>query len=148
MSFASDCDAVPELLGASKRGLRALNAQDVAHVSKRRATKLSTSVDIDTACKASQPAAARWDYGVAQRQGEREIVHWIEVHPAGGGNNISQMQNKLNWLRGWLHGKPLANYERQVVWVASGKSAFNARDPQLKALAQVGLRFAGGHYAI
>lgn len=148
MSFASDCDAVPELAGASKRGLRALNAQDVAHVSKRRATKLSTSVDIDTACKASQPTAARWDYGVAQRQGTREIVHWIEVHPAGGGNNVSQMQNKLNWLRGWLHGKPLANYERQVVWVASGKSAFNARDPQLKALAQAGLRFAGGHYAI
>lgn len=82
MSFASDCDAVPALAGASKRGLRALNAQDVAHVSKRRATKLSTSVDIDTACKASQPTAARWDYGVAQRQGAREIVHWIEVHPA------------------------------------------------------------------
>ena len=148
MSFASDCDAVSELLGASKRGLHALNAQDVAHVSKRRATKLSTSVDIDTACKASQPTAARWDYGVAQRQGAREIVHWIEVHPAGGGNNISQMQNKLTWLRGWLHGKPLANYERQVVWVASGKSAFNARDPQLTALAQAGLRFVGGHYAI
>lgn len=148
MSFASDCDAVPELLGASKRGLRALNAQDAAHVSKRPATRLSTSVDIDTACKASQPTAARWDYGVAQRQGTREIVHWIEVHPAGGGNNISQMQNKLTWLRAWLHGKPLPNYERQVVWVASGKSAFNARDPQLKALAQAGLRFAGGHYAI
>lgn len=148
MSFASDCDGLPELLGASKRGLSALKAQDVAHVSKRRTTKLSTSIDIDNACKASQPMAARWDYGVAQRQGEREIVHWIEVHPAGGGNNISQMHNKLNWLRGWMQGKAIANYERQVVWVASGKSAFNARDPQLKALAQAGLRFAGGHYAI
>ena len=148
MTFATDCDAVPELVGASKRGLRALNAQDAAHVSKLRATRLSTSIDLDTAFTASQPTAARWDYGVGQRQGEREIVHWIEVHPAGGGNNISQMQNKLTWLRGWLHGKPLANYERQVVWVASGTSAFNARDPQLKALAQAGLRFVGGHYAI
>ena len=148
MSFASDCDAVPELLGASKRGLRALSAQDAARVSKRPATRLSTSIDIDSAFRASQPMAARWDYGVGQRRGEREIVHWIEVHPAGGGNNISQMQNKLNWLRSWLHGKPLANYERQVVWVASAKSALNARDPQLKALAQAGLRFAGGHYAI
>ena len=43
MSFASDCDAVPELAGASKRGLRALNAQDAAHVSKLRATRLSTA---------------------------------------------------------------------------------------------------------
>ena len=148
MSFASDCDAEPELAGASRRGLRALSAQAAAHVSKRRGTRLSTSIDIDTAFKPSQPTAARWDYGVGQRQGEREIVHWIEVHPASGGNSISQMQNKLNWLRGWLHGKPLSIYERQVVWVASGKSAFNARDPRLKALAQAGLRFAGGRYAI
>ena len=125
-----------------------MSAQAAAHVSKRRGTRLSTSIDIDTAFKPSQPTAARWDYGVGQRQGEREIVHWIEVHPASGGNSISQMQNKLNWLRGWLHGKPLSIYERQVVWVASGKRAFNARDPRFKALAQAGLRFAGGRYAI
>jgi hypothetical protein len=148
MSFATDCDAVPELTGASKPGLRALNAQDAAHVRKRSATRLSTSVDIDTAFRPSQPTAARWDYGVGQRQGEREIVHWIEVHPASGDNNISQMRKKLNWLRSWLHGRPLASYERQVVWVASGKSTFNARDPQLKALAQDGLLFAGGYHEI
>ncbi len=148
MSFASDCDAVPELSGASKRGLRALSAQDSVHVGKRSATKLTTSVDIDSAFKASQPTAARWDYGVGQQQGGLEIVHWIEVHSAGGGNSITQMRNKLDWLRAWLHGKPLAAYPRAVVWVASGKSAFNARDPKLRALAQAGLRFAGGHYAI
>ena len=56
MSFASDCDAVPELLGASKRGLRALSAHDAARVSKRPATRLSTSIDIDSAFRASQPA--------------------------------------------------------------------------------------------
>ncbi len=75
MSFASDCDAVPALFGASKRGLRALSAHDAAHVSKRASTQLTTSIDIDTAVKASQPAAARWDYAVGQRQGALEIVH-------------------------------------------------------------------------
>ena len=148
MSFQSDCDAVPELVGASKRGLRALNAQDAPHVSKGRGTRLTTSVDIDTALTESQPNAARWDYGVGQRNGNQVAVHWIEVHPASGANSIAQMKNKLIWLRAWLHGKSLAGYERQVVWVASGNCAFNARDPSLKALSQLGLRFVGSHYAI
>jgi len=148
MSFQSDCDAVAELAGASRRGLRALNALDAPHVSKGRFTRLTTSVNIDTALRASQPNAARWDYGVGQRSGDEEIVHWIEVHPASGGNCVSEMQHKLRWLRVWLHGKPLAEYQRRVVWVASGKCAFNSRDPKLKALAQMGLRFAGGHYTV
>ena len=148
MSFASDCDALPELVDASKPGLQALNAQDLAHVSKRPTTTLTTSVDIDTAYRASQPNAARWDYGVAQKQNGKELIHWIEVHPAGGANSISHMQSKLRWLRDWLHGKPLAAYPRAVVWVASGKSAFNARDPKIRTLALAGLQFVGGHYAI
>ncbi len=117
-------------------------------MTKRLETVLSTSIDIDSALTASQPNDARWDYGVGQRKGVQEIVHWIEVHPAGGGNNITQMDKKLAWLRTWLHGNPLAAYPRRVVWVASGKSAFNARDPRLKKLAQTGLQFAGGHHAI
>ena len=148
MSFQIDCDAVPELAGASKRGLRALNAQDAPHVSKGQGTRLTTSVDIDTALTASQPNAARWDYGVGQRKGGQETVHWIEVHPASGGNSVAEMQRKLLWLRAWLHGKPLAAYQRQVVWVASGKCAFNARDPKLRALSQLGLRFVGSRYVI
>ena len=148
MSFQSDCDVVPELVGASKRGLRALKAQDAAHVSKARLTRLTTSVDVDTALSESQPNAARWDYGVGQRSGDHEVVHWIEVHPASGGKSVSEMVHKLQWLRAWLHGNPLAKYPRQVVWVASGKCAFNARDPKLRALSQMGLRFVGGHYAI
>lgn len=148
MSFLSDCEAVPELAGASKPGLQALNAQDLAHVGKRQQTVLTTSIDVDSACRASQPNAARWDYGVGERRNRQEMLHWIEVHPASGDNSIAQMGAKLKWLRGWLHGKALADRERQVVWVASGKSAFNARDPRLKALARAGLRFAGGHFSI
>ena len=148
MSFESDCEAVPELIAASRPGLQALNPRDRAHVRKRPKTVLTTGVDIDTALRTTQPNAARWDYGIAERWGRAEIVHWIEVHPASGGQNLAQMQSKLNWLRSWLHGKPLARYPRAVVWVATGRSGFNARDPRLKALAQAGLRFAGGQYSI
>jgi len=148
MSFKSDCDAVPALNGASKPGLQALKAGDAAHVSKRPGTVLTTSIDLDQALQPSLPNAARWDYGVGQRHGRAEIVHWIEVHPAGGGNNMSEMQNKLAWLQAWLSGKAMGSHEQRVVWVASGKSAFNARDPRLKALAQSGLRFVGGHYTV
>lgn len=109
---------------------------------------LTTSIDVDSALRTAQPTAARWDYGVGERRKQREVVHWIEVHPASGDATITQMKNKLQWLRGWLHGKALADIERQVVWVASGRSAFNARDPRLKALARAGLHFAGEHYVI
>jgi hypothetical protein len=148
MSFASDCEAIPQLSGSSRRGLQALMAPDRAHVSKRRMTALTTSISIDAALKASQPEAPRWDYGVAEKRGGTEIVHWIEIHPASGGNCIAQMQSKLRWLTVWLRDNPLATYQREVVWIATGKSAFTARHPNLRVLAQAGLRFAGGHYAI
>jgi hypothetical protein len=148
MSFASDCDAIPELIGASRPGLQALNPQDRVHVSKKLSTILTTGIDLDAALKVSQPKQARWDYGVAERRDGKEIVHWIELHPAQGGHCISQMQGKVAWLSAWLRGKPLAAYPRVVVWVAAGKSAFNARSPELRSLAQAGLRFAGGHYSI
>lgn len=114
MSFASDCDAIPELTGTSRRGLQALNTQDLAHVSRRPATVLTTSIDIDRALRVSQPTAARWDYGVAERRRSSEIVHWIELHPASGGNCIAQMQRKLEWLGAWLHGSPLYRRSTKV----------------------------------
>lgn len=148
MSFASDCNAVPALVGASLPGLQALKAADAAHISKRPSTVLTTSIDLDQALQPGLPNAARWDYGVGQQQGHAEIVHWIEVHPAGGGNNMTEMRNKLTWLQAWLSNKAVGRHERRVVWVASGKSAFNARDPRLKQLAQSGLQFVGGHCAV
>lgn len=148
MSFASDCDAIAELAGASRPGLHALNPPDRVHVAKRTQTVLTTGVDVDRALKTSQPAAARWDYGIAERHRGAEKVHWIEVHPASGLHCIAEVHGKLTWLKSWLHGKTLAAYPRAVVWVATGKSAFNARDPKLRALARAGLRFVGRQYEL
>jgi hypothetical protein len=148
MTFAKDCEALPELTGASRPGLQALKAADGSRIRKQTDSELTTSIDLDQALQPSLPHAARWDYGVGQRVGRAEVVHWIEVHPAGGGHNMTEVQNKLTWLQAWLRDKALGRHERRVVWVASGKSAFNARDPRLKRLAQSGLRFVGGYYVV
>lgn len=148
MSFASDCEAIADLSGASRPGLQALNPRDVQHVVKGPRTVLTTGVDLDSALKRSLPVAPRWDYGVAERKGHAEFVHWIEIHPASGMHCIAHVKSKLKWLKSWLRDKPLATYPRTVIWVAAGKSAFNARDPNLKALARAGLRFVGRRYEI
>ena len=93
----------------------------------------------------AMPNAARWDYLVGRSQSKMQMVHWIEIHPAGGDNNIRELETKLAWLAGWLRGTPLAAYQRDIVWIASGKSAFNSRAPGIRALAAKGCRFVGGH---
>jgi hypothetical protein len=152
MSFKRDCDATPGLAGAAKPGLQALNAADRGRVSPGPGTKLTHGIDVDGALSASLPNDARWDYGVARKVGGGvsggEQVHWIVVHPVSGEASLQEMQNKLTWLRRWLAGTALNAYPRQLVWVASGKSAFTGRDPKVKALALQGLRFAGGHLAL
>ena len=109
---------------------------------------MTHGIDLDGALSARLPNDARWDYGVARKVDGGEQVYWIEVHPASGGASLHEMQNKLTWLRRWLAGTALNAYPRELVWVASGKSAFTGRDPKIKALALQGLRFAGGHLAL
>jgi hypothetical protein len=96
------------------------------------------------------PAAPRWDYAVCARQeGHDDLrIHWIELHPAGSGNNVAEVEAKARWLLAWLKGKPLDAYQRRLVWVASGKAAYTSRDPKLKAAAQRGIEFAGGHLTL
>ena len=148
MSFKRDCDTTPGLAGAAKPGLQALNAADRARISPGPGTKLTHGIDLDGALSDRLPNDPRWDYGVARKVGEGEQVYWIEVHPASGGASLHEMQNKLTWLKHWLAGTALHAYPRELVWVASGKSAFTVRDPKIKALALQGLRFAGGPLAL
>ena len=145
MTFASACEEVPALGGKCLPGLRALKAQDRQRVAKKRQTRLTVSVDIDSALAPEQPNAARWDYGIGCRQGGDELVHWVEVHPASGGSNLKEMANKLTWLQAWLRDSGLGKFQKRIVWVASGAASYNARHPAIKTLAAKGLYFAGGH---
>jgi hypothetical protein len=144
MSFKTD---VTQVLGAGafRKGFGALRQTDVAHVSAQRPRDITGSADVDASLAGSMPNAARWDYVVGRTQGNVLHTHWIELHPASAGKNVHEVEKKLAWLMTWLQANPLAAYSRDVVWIASGKSAFNARSPGIKALASKGCRFVGGH---
>jgi hypothetical protein len=144
MTFEAD---VGQALGADafRKGLRAMKAADSGHVSTMRPRQLLGSADVDQSLAQALPNAARWDYVVGRSHGGHDQAHWIEIHPAGSDANIGEVKKKLAWLTAWLRGNPLAAYPRDVVWVASGKSAFNVRAPAVRALAAQGCRFVGGH---
>lgn len=150
MTFQHDVGRTAGLEAAWRAGLGALGRRDRARVCQRPESRLDGSADVDSALRPHHPVAARWDYAIAQHRDQRRgaLLHWVEVHPAAGEHAIREVAQKSGWLRGWLAGTPLASYERRLVWVASGKCAFNARDPRLKALAGMGIRFAGGHLEI
>lgn len=148
MSFSADVKATPHLEHSLKKGLSALTGADSAHITVGAAVKLLGSVNVDASLREAQPNDARWDYLVGQKAGNKEQLHWIEIHPASGTGNIGEMEAKLRWLAAWMRTTPLASYPRQIVWIASGKSAFNSRHPLLRNLANRGLRFAGSHLAL
>lgn len=147
MSFKAD---VIDTLGDGTfcKGLGALKPADAGHVSCARPRELVGSADVDAALAAPLPNDHRWDYVVGRTAGNVLNAHWIEVHPAGSTKNIAEVEKKLAWLSGWLHGNSLGQYPRDVVWVASGKSTYNTRSPAIKALAAKGCRFVGGHLAL
>ena len=119
MSFSADVKATPHLEGALCKGLGALATIDRARMTVGAATKLLGSVNVDAALQVTQPNAARWDYVVGRKQGRKELLHWIEVHPASGTGNIVEMEAKLKWLAAWIGTTPLVSYPRQIVWIAS-----------------------------
>jgi hypothetical protein len=141
MTLTDDVNSIPHLKGALCRGLGALTASDKSHVSKRSSTRLVGSLDIDKALKPSQPNAHRWDYFVGVQEENKIRIHWIEIHPASSTGNIAEIEAKMSWLVRWMKTTPLVCYPRNLVWIASGKSAFNSRHPGMKKLASHGLIF-------
>lgn len=150
MSFQTDLAVAPGLGAAYRPGIQALQPRHRAQVTVQRTTRLAGSADIDAALAAFHPNASRWDYVVAQKSGprNREELVWLEVHPASSSSNIDEVERKRMWLTGWIAGTPLASYQRQLIWLASGKAAFTSRSPELKALANRGIRFVGHHLTL
>jgi hypothetical protein len=150
MSFQQDVQRTAGLEQAYQTGLGALRAQDRARVEARNPRALSGSVDVDKALQPLQPNANRWDYVVAGKiaNSVTERLYWIEVHPASSSHNVREIQNKLDWLLGWLQGQLLDRYKREFLWLASGKSVFHQNSPQVKILAGKGIQFKGRHFTI
>lgn len=137
------------LPGAFRDGLQALPKKDRHRVECRKSRQLTGSVNLDEALKRTDPDGKRWDYGIGvKRQGGKEEVFWVEVHPASTGH-VRKMLDKLAWLKKWLETK--APELRQLtakdgyVWIASGGVAIRKKTQRARQLNQAGLRFAQEH---
>ena len=136
----------PHLQNAWAQGLGALRSQDRPHVAPENPRLLMGSADVDSALRASEPNAHRWDFAIGYRHANRQkdCVYWVEIHTAND-KEIKVVLAKLHWLRAWLagDGKLLNRFERDFIWVSSGATSFTLGAPQLKQFAQLGLQHKG-----
>ena len=152
MKFREAVEATVSIRDAYRDGLQALRHGDRKHVDAQDRRSLAGSVDLDTACKHSHPNDPRWDYAVAYQRAKSHPgdVFWIEVHPVRTEDHRAEVRRKFDWLKVWLaaEGKRLRAFPAFYVWIASGKTSFTSTSPQIRALAQLGVLFAGRHYRI
>jgi len=104
------------------------------------------SADVDSALRAHEPNAHRWDFAVGHRHTNRQkdCVYWVEIHTAND-KEVKVVLDKLRWLKSWLArpGSLLNQFERDFVWVSSGSTSFTLGAPQRKTFAQLGLQHKG-----
>ena len=144
MTFKGAVEVTPHLGAvAFHKGIQALAPADRDRIECATARNLSGSVNLDATLRPHLPNANRWDYAVGYRRGT-DTVFWIEVHPASQGA-VSEVQNKFNWLTGWLasDGKALRSLEARFVWISSGKTTFTPGSPAIRRLAQQGVQTVG-----
>src|SRR5262249_2940533 len=86
--FKAAVVSIPAVAEHYRAGLQALRAADVAHVICDTPRKLTGSIDLDAAKHATEPQAARWDYGIGFKLSPaEERAIWVEVHPASSSGN-------------------------------------------------------------
>lgn len=146
MDFKSAVRRTKGLEEAWQPGLQALRAQDKAHIDPEDSRKLTGSVDIDSAYKQADPQGNRWDFAIGYQHTNRkqEVIYWVEPH-TGSDSEIKVVIKKAQWLQAWFRnaGQELASFERDIIWVSSGATRLSPSAPQVKQMAQLGLRQAG-----
>jgi hypothetical protein len=146
VTFREAIEQTPHLDHAWRTGLQALRAQDRPHIEAENTRHLCGSVYIDTALQQAEPRANRWDYGIAYQHSNRqnEFVYWVEPHTASD-SQVNKVIKKAQWLLEWLKngGRPMAQFEREIIWVSSGATTFTLNAPRKKQMAEVGLIHRG-----
>jgi len=129
-----------------QEGLGALRKEDKPHIRAENPRDIKGSVDVDTAYQKTDPHGNRWDFAIAYQHTNlaKEVIYWVELHTASD-SQISKVIAKTKWLLEWLknEGNPLATFERDIVWVSSGRTRFRPNGMQAKQMAQLGLRQSG-----
>jgi hypothetical protein len=150
-NFHQKVDSIPTLKGFWREGLQALRPEDKPHIVPEDTRKLRGSVDVDKAYEKLAPQANRWDFAISYQHTNRigEMVYWVELHTASD-SQVKVVIKKAEWLLEWLKndGKPLADLERSIVWVSSGNTSFTRGAPQLKKIAQAGIKYSGNKLII
>lgn len=110
-------------------------------------TRLTGSVDLDTALRQHRPADNHWDYGLGYKpvNGSEQAI-WVEVHSATA-SEVSKVLRKLQWLKGWLNENAeqlrqlsqRADRDIRYVWIAGSGVHIPRHLPQARRLAQSGL---------
>ena len=146
LTFRQALEQTPHLAGSWCAGLQALRAEDRPHIRVEDTRRLTGSGDIDAAYQPSQPNANRWDFAIGYKHTNRkeEVIYWVETHTASD-SEVSVVIRKATWLLSWLRadGHLLAAFERDIYWVASGRTKFTPSATKLKQLALMGVKFAG-----
>ncbi len=146
MSFREAVAQTPNLEKAWQPGLQALRAEDRPHIKPEDPRCLRGSANVDAALRAKEPQAHRWDFAIGYQHANRrdECIYWVETH-TGSDEQIKVVLKKLEWLKDWLRrdGRPLARFERDIIWVSSGHTLFTKGSAQVKRLAQKGLIYSG-----
>ena len=92
---------------------------------------------IDGDCLGKFPSACRWDYVFGYDRSGIAVAHFVEVHGAATGHDVSKMKEKLQWLRSYLGRETqarLASLTREIHWVASGTFAIPSHTPHGREL--------------
>jgi hypothetical protein len=151
MTLREAADATPSLKLKWQPGLQALRPEDKTHIRAADTRAITGSVDIDTALAKVQPNANRWDFGIGFQHEDRrsECMYFVELHTAND-SQVYVVIRKLRWLLAWLkgEGKAFNGFERDFVWVSSGRTDYTLNGPQRRAFADLALRQTGGVFRI
>jgi hypothetical protein len=151
MNFREALENTTSLVNAYRPGLQALKPADSERIECDDTRILSGSADVDAALSHTLPNAPRWDYAVGLRYDQNnDMVIWIEVHPASSTHNLTEVLDKLDWLKEWVteFAPDLRRLTREYVWVATGKVTFPATSPERRRLARAGITWAGKRYKL
>ncbi|MEN9368603.1 MAG: hypothetical protein RL489_2961 [Pseudomonadota bacterium] len=94
-------------------GLSAVKGEYRPGVALKPGHRHTASVDLDACLLASEPTAARWDYGIGVRgESGQESLVWLEAHPASSTGEVQKMLDKLAWLKDKLNQPAFAHLRR------------------------------------
>lgn len=120
-------------------GLGAIKNQHRKKIRINNSRNLKGSMDIDSACKDSEPNSPRWDYLVVILKNNQENLALIEIHGAAKPENAKEMIKKKAWLNEWLIKVRLVDFKKRIFWIAVNSVSILPQSKYARELAKSGI---------